>query len=273
MKPLYRRILRNLGHPVQLVSWLIYQLSRGNESFFVSMPCSGTHWLRFMLAKALVEKFELDYEFRDIEAREIIPSFRAKTDRFQFNHRRDVPRIQHSHDYYSLLYRNKRVLLLVRDLRDSLVSHYERYSSWRDPGLSFGDFLREDGLPETVQSLSWRLGFLNSWGDNFNGTEAFQVVKYEDLKRNTASVVRDSLEFLQIEPLGHEFVERVVNFGLRDNMRRFEEGNSRMEKGKAKVSSDERTGTDQYFSEDNERYFRAMVEEHLEHDFGYGWGC
>lgn len=272
MKPLYRRLLRNLKNPVRLVSWLAYQLSRRNNYFFVSMPCSGTHWLRFMLAKSLVEYYDLDYEFHDIKAREIIPSFRTKTDRFQYNHRREIPRIQHSHDLYSPLYYNRDVILLLRNLRDSLVSHYERYTTWHDPNIGFPDFVRENGISQyDVKSLSWRVSFFNSWGENTESLASFEVVKYEQLKDNTTRTLQAVLESIDLGEVESSFLESVVEFASKEHMSQLEQASEENQQGTPKVNKAKTGRHEEYFTEDVERYLREYLDEKLEYDFDYGY--
>ncbi|MFB6346080.1 MAG: sulfotransferase domain-containing protein [bacterium] len=274
MKPLYKRVARNLARPKQLVSWLMYQLSRGNNFFFVSMPCSGTHWLRFMLAKGLVERFGLEYDFTGIKARDLIPSFRMKSDRFLYNNRSDIPRIQHSHDFYSPIYWNRRVIFLIRDLRDSLASHYERYATWSDEDVSFADFLRQRNLDYyDVKSLQWRVEFLNSWGSSRDKLSDFLLVKYENLKEEPRNKLREIFNFLEFGTPAEKLIETVVKFGSRDNMRTLEREGEPDPEGTPKVHKAEVARHEPHFSESDYEYFREYIQTNLNYDFGYDYTC
>ncbi len=152
------------------------------------MQFSGTHWLKFMLAKALVDYFNLPYEFKHIKPREIIPTFRNPQERFIYNDRLDIPRIQQGHlPYcfpYNLFFKNKKVIFLTRDLRDALVSPYSKI---KNPQFTFSEFLRDQkGKINNAAygTLKDKVFFLNSWYKNKHKVKDFILVKYEDLKNN-----------------------------------------------------------------------------------------
>jgi len=283
MRPLHVRILRNLRNLDSLVGWTRYQLSRDNNVHFVTLPSSGTHWLRFMMAKALVDAYDLDYEFAGIRPHDLVPTFRAKDQRFRYNERESIPRIQHSHKGYSILYRGSKVVLLVRDLRDSMVSSYDTYSGSIDPDMDFSSFLRAQGVDGRYhRTLERRVAFLNSWHENRDRLDDLLVVRYEDLKSDTESEVRSVLEFMGIKPVTDESVTDVIKFGSFENMQRLEDpAESQPERGSANERTDGDGGRKvnegrsrrwrEYFSADDIKYFEQYVDSELLHDYGYGY--
>lgn len=283
MRPLHIRILRNVRNPDSLLGWVRYQLSRDNNVHFVTLPSSGTHWLRFMMAKALVDAYELDYEFTGIRPHDLVPTFRAKDQRFRYNDRESIPRIQHSHKGYSVLYRNSRVVLLVRDLRDSMVSSYDTYVGGIDPDMDFSSFLRADGVDERYhRTLERRVAFLNSWHENSEKLEDLLIVHYEDLKRDTVSEVHSVLEFVGIEAVTDGLVTDVVEFGSFKNMQRLEDpAENQPERGSADEQTDQDEGRKinegrsdrwgEYFSNDDIEYFNRHIDENLIYEYGYDY--
>jgi hypothetical protein len=236
-----------------------------------------------MMAKALVEAYNLDYKFTGIRPHDLVPTFRAKDQRFRYNERKSIPRIQHSHKGYSVLYRNSRVVLLVRDLRDSMVSSYDTYAGGIDPDMDFSSFLRADGVDGRYhRTLKRRVAFLNSWHENRDNLEDLLIVRYEDLKRDTVSEVRSVLEFVGIEAVTDELVADVVEFGSFENMQRLEDpAESQPERSFASNQTDEDEGQKinegrsdrwrEYFSDDDIEHFKQYVDENLVYEYGYDY--
>jgi hypothetical protein len=269
MRPLYVRIARNLYHPMRFVDWGRYQLSRGNDIHLLSLPSSGTHWLRMMIAKSLVVAYELDYEFTGIKPHGIVPTFRAKDQRFIYNHRDEIPRVQHSHKAYSFLYRNERVILLIRDLRDTMVSSYDTYQDETESPVSFSEFLRGEGIDTGKRrTLADRVTFLNKWYRNQDNLEDYLIVRFEELNTDTAGTVESVVNFIDIKPVTDEVVNAAVEFGSLENMQRLEQ--SEEERGK-KVNEGSTDRHNTYFTPEDERYFSDYVDEHLVYNYGYDY--
>lgn len=125
-----------------------YQVLQDNDYLLATLQHSGTHWLKFMIAKAIVDYYELDYEFEGIQSEGIIQHL-SYDRKFLYNDLNQVPRVQHTHQpyksYWMPLLWNKKIILLIRDLRDALVSHYEKHEHHL-PHQSFSSFLREEDL-------------------------------------------------------------------------------------------------------------------------------
>lgn len=285
MRPLSVRILRNIQNPFQLVDWVRYQFSRSNDVYLSTLPSSGTHWLRFLIAKGLVEAYDLDYEFTDIRPESVVPTYRDKTARFAFNDNTEIPRVQHTHKPYSVLLRGGRVIVLVRDLRDTMVSSYDTYSERKDSSISFSEFLRADGVDEKRhRTLERRVEFLNQWHRNWNNVDDHLCVKYEVLKSNTRDVTRDILEFVGLDNVSDTLVARVTEFCDIDHMRYIEEHgeanpdilgspDKRVEPAGdgAKINEGTTHRYRDYFDQSDERYFKGLVDERLKDDFGYNY--
>jgi hypothetical protein len=238
------------------------------------MPSSGTHWVRLMLARGLVTSFALPDEIDSIRVEHLIPTFRDKAARFKYNDRADIPRIQHSHAPYSWIFRKRRVIVQIRDLRDALVSHYKVLSTQQKYGGSFKEFLRGVKLDERYHnSLRTRVQFLNSWGKGAKHTEAFLVVRYEDLKMDTADQVRRILEFVRLPRVNDQMIADVVEFGSIENMRRLERRNPlpQYKGGVWKVGEGLSGSFRNFFEESDLQYFRDYISEHLAYDFGYDY--
>jgi hypothetical protein len=267
-----------------LFDWVIYQLSRDNDIYLSTLPSSGTHWLRFIIAKGLVDAYDLDYEFTDIQPHDVVPPFRNKDERFAFNDQTNVPRVQHTHKSYSFLLRDERVIVLVRDLRDTMVSSYDTYSERIDPSISFAEFLRADGVDEDRhRTLEHRISFLNGWAKNWQKLNDHLCVKYESLKREPHETTRTVFDFIGIDGTTDELVESATRVADIEHMRYIEQhGEANPDIGTedttetaseagAKINEGTTKRYGEYFDEADKQYFKRVIDEQLEDDFGYDY--
>ncbi|OSO97481.1 hypothetical protein B9H04_12945 [Halorubrum ezzemoulense DSM 17463] len=221
MRPLSVQYLRNIRNPLQFVDWARYQFSRGKDVYLSTLTSSGTHWLRFLIAKVIVDAHDLGYAFTDIRPESLVPIFRDKTVRFDFNDYTEFSRFQHRYKPYSVLLRGGRVIVPVRDLRDTMVSSYDTYSEHKDSSITFSEFLRADGVDEKWhRTLEWRIDLPNQWHRNWDNVDDHLSVKYEALKGDTQGVTHDVLEFIRLDNVSDALVTQVTEFCDIDQVRR-----------------------------------------------------
>jgi hypothetical protein len=143
-----------------------------------------------------------------------------------------VPRIRISHDdnpHWKTArklarskgrYRGKKVILLVRDPRDVVVSMYfERSRRERTYVGTMAEFLHEQrGSLDTI------LAYYNVWARERARPQGLCLVRYEDLKRDTARQVERILRFSGLERIEDSKVEEAVRFASFESMRAMESG-------------------------------------------------
>jgi hypothetical protein len=136
------------------------------DTFIVSYPRSGNTWVRFLVASVLHP--EIPTDFRNVDVR--VPSIYKVTADYLAALAR--PRVLKSHEYFDPRY--PRVIYIVRDPRDVLVSyyHYSMLSAFADRLMS-GQVNAFGTWQENVSS------WLATRGDQ----QDFLLVRYEDLKR------------------------------------------------------------------------------------------
>ena len=278
-------IRKSLTHPYTTSKWLAGQYRRPNDYLLATMQSSGTHWVRFLIAKAIVDHFDLDYEFENIHPFEIVPGFSLDPEnRFSYNECPEIPRVQHTHlPYqfpYTVIFHNKPVIVLIRDLRDALISHYRKLVAGGD-SRTFVDFLvdPDDEIKRrsVAGTLSGRVRFLNTWGAYIERGGRVLVIRYEELKKKTLPTLANVLSFLGIEEVSNPFLEGVVDFCSLTNMKRIGEQAAKRgtyRKGKAQELLSVNKGGVGYYHEEGfepnaEAYFTAYVRQHLLHRFGY----
>lgn len=162
-----------------------------DDVFLVSYPRSGNTWTRFLLGNLISQRDPVT--FSNIESR--IPEI-------YFNPDRELralprPRMLKSHECFQPQYPH--VIYIVRDPRDVAISFYHHNVKARNipddyPMTSFvprfiaGEFDRKFG--------SWRDNVL-SWMSVRGASPNFVMLRYEEMKRDTAGVLLQVVEFLK----------------------------------------------------------------------------
>lgn len=225
-------LLRQQGRYSALTSTVFryqeYKKLLATDAFIISYPKCGRTWLRLLLGKFLQRKFGF------AEDRELF-ELHALTSALP-----NVPTVEVSHDDYAHLkplaaierskqrYRGKKVVLLVRDPRDTLVSFYFQYVRRGGKDLAndaafngtISDFLRH-----RIGGLDNLIAFYNVWADQHTVPTAFFLLRYEDLHAEPIVWLHKLLAFLGFPEADKETLEQVVSYCAFDNMRRMEREN------------------------------------------------
>lgn len=163
------------------------------EIFFVSYPKSGRTWVRFMLAKYL----ELYYKtevlpeniFNFTKAHDVLPSLSFTHDGSSHKPVNLTDR-ELSNDK-SFYFDSRKVVLLVRDPRDTVVSYFHHASSRKN--------LFNGSISEFIRSNRWGIekiiAFLNNWADHIKNPKLL-FVRYEDMKSDDLTLLREMISFI-----------------------------------------------------------------------------
>lgn len=165
-----------------------------DDIFITSYPKSGNTWTRFLISNLLFPDEEIN--FTNIE--EKIPDIYLSSNKDIL--RLNRPRIVKSHEYFDPRY--QKVILIVRDPRDVLVSTYFHYIKYGfiDESLSIEAFGK--GFLSNQYNAVGSHNLLGSWGENVGswlgarGDDNFLIVRYEDLKQDIEVQLRRIAEFL-----------------------------------------------------------------------------
>jgi hypothetical protein len=119
-------------------------------------------------------------------------------------------------------YRGKRVVFLVRDPRDVVVSMYfERSRRERAYDGSLSSFLHE-----RRGSLDTILAYYNVWARSRAIPSEFLVVRYEDLRRDTERELARLLAFLGVSGVSEATLRDAAAFASFESMRKMESSGS-----------------------------------------------
>ena len=192
-----------------------------DDIFLVSYPRSGNTWTRFLLGNLIDQNNPVT--FSNIEAR--IPEIYFNPDRWL--RRLPRPRMLKSHESFQPHY--PRVIYIVRDPRDVAVSFYHHNVKARNipddypmvqfvPRFIAGEFDPKFG--------SWRDNVL-SWTVLRKDDPGFLLLRYEDMKRDTAGVLSSVVAFLDRSSFrkidsNPEALRRTIELSSAENMRALE---------------------------------------------------
>ena len=269
-----------------LRGWGESLLLEGADAAVVSYGKSGRTWLRLMLSRfyqrrhGLPEDTFLEYDNLSRLAPAIPTLF--------FTHGNYLRDYTGHFDRIAEDFRDRRVLLLVRDPRDIAVSQYFQWAHRMSPHKKWLNRYPPEGEELTIwqfvagqeAGLDRAIRFLDSWSEAASELESIEVVRYEDMRADPEGVLARVLGFLGADP-DASGVRDAVEYARFDNMRKLEDGSQvgasgrRLvpgQRGKSdsyKVRRAKVGGWRDYFEEDQIAEIDARVKMGLRPGFGY----
>jgi hypothetical protein len=237
------------------------------HGFVFSGKNSGSHWVKYMLSLALAEKYGLAPPLfcSGKEADRIV----GRADRARSG--RGYPQIATSHTIPSILLawvrlpsfiRQPPIVLLVRDIPDSLASGYRK---WQDRyRISLSEFVRGDPAGKRfIADIWWYMHFFNRWGAMVRRQpDRILLVRYEELLVDPEAWLARIAVHLRLD-LSAESLTRAASLASKDRMRELQDPDA----GETIVPSTEPAPA---LSPLHRRILRAALRHYLRSDFGYG---
>jgi hypothetical protein len=253
---------------------------QNSEVVLLRYPKSGVTWLRVMITNI--------YRCRFGEAgSEIVgrSAFHARCDR--------VPNMFVCMDNFGLSRQelnkrleSKKVILLLRDPRDVVISHYFSFSKRATPVERI-----VNGVPDSVEAdgpykfavhpefgMPRIINFMNYWFTAVRNHQATLIVRYEDLRRNTIDAFTPVMKAL-LPDVTREEIEGAVAASEFDRMKKMEaEGSfgldilkprSKNEGDSYKVRRGKIGGYADYLSANEKEVLDRMVAETINPEIGY----
>jgi hypothetical protein len=187
-----------------------------DDIFIVSYPRSGNTWTRFLIANLVFPSESVT--FTNIER--LIPDTSSQSNRAL--KRTPRPRIIKSHTYFDPRY--PRVLYIVRDPRDLVLSYYNFQRKYRQIADDYplANYI-DDFVNGRLISADW-----GSWGENVaswvyarQNKSGFLLVRYEDMQRDTEKELQRISTFLGLEPTP-ERLQQAIEASSPERMRELE---------------------------------------------------
>lgn len=186
-----------------------------DDIFLASYPRSGNTWVRFILGTILTGE-KITWENME----EFVPDIYRNTD---WELKKNVrPRIIKSHHSYDSRY--NKVVYLVRDVRDVLLSYYNYHKK-------FNKLPNDYRLDKFIKKfINGDLDDFGSWGENVNSwisngekvKNGLELFRYEDLKDNTFAEIKRMVDFLNIVATDKEIAD-AIEWSSFSNMRKLED--------------------------------------------------
>ena len=229
------------------------------------MHQSGTHWLKHIVACALAHRFGIpDPKYNhanDIFGGPREPVLYPEIPRLVSSHSNPHPIIVSNliHSLFNL----PCYVLLIRDIRYSLLSNYAKWShTYR---VSFSTYLR--GGTDHINYNSdiwWAVRFLNNWGAVYkNIPSRVMIVRYEELLKNPRQEVDRIDKFWN---LGLEASD--IDYGIKQSVKSkmAQKDDPSRPKGAVREALDNGLET---FSSEDKLYFEKVCSIYLRFPAGY----
>jgi len=165
---------------------------RSEDVWFPSYPKAGNTWLRFILCN-IISQSELNgapVDFHSVG--EIMSALGRHNLLLPWRHH-TLPRFIKTHQPYRplLFARPQRIVYLVRDPRDVMVSfyHYEKAKSRKPYNGEFADFLRDQQF-----GLARCLHHYRSWRPYIT-----YLLRYEELKANPLLALKQTFKAIDVQ--------------------------------------------------------------------------
>ena len=167
-------------------------------------------------------------------------------------------------------YKNVKLIFLVRDPRDVVVSGFFQASKrTKVYERSIAEFIRDPR--HGIQKI---LTFYNIWDRNKHKAAGFHLLRYEDLKKNTFVELKRAVEFLDVDGIDDKAIEGAVEFGSFENMQKREkEGYFKEKYGRGLTPGDKNDtesfkvrkgkvgGYTEYLSDEDVEYCNEMIRK------------
>lgn len=248
------------------------------SAFVVSYPKSGRTWIRvfyFSYLSALTKRpFTLDAsnypEFpQTLFSHDLWSHQTSRNWRYSLTGRHLIP---------ARARKTRKIVLLVRDPRDVLVSHHihgmnrKRHTDWKPPE-SLKVMLRDPLLG--IRNI---VNLMNEWYAEWSGYPNFLLMRYEDCRSQPEIGMKPLLEFLGFETIDPAAFAHALEFSRFENMQSMEAKGEFKEKvlrcGDPEVPDSFKArrgkvgGFEDYFDA-SDQAFAATEIGRLHPDFGY----
>lgn len=285
-RPLYspfdvENCLSSTRQPRELVNNLVFGLRCLNRhsfglammkylnfsGFLVTGQHSGTHWIKWMLSHAIAHRYGVSPPryFNNNSSNELIGHPK---------HPRPyptLPRIASSHTIppYALQWHWVRRVrqpppyaVVVRDVRDVLISNYEK---WRTAyNVPFSRYVAGDPSGKAyVCDVWWYVRFANRWGDVAERhPEKTLILRYENFRKAPGEGLRRICDHFRLD-LADADIDAGIAVGSKEIMMRHQDPNI----DEKPVRPDGEGDT--HFSQYDFAVLGGILHRHLRHDFGY----
>jgi len=262
-----------------------YSLLQEADCAIVSFGKSGRTWLRVMLSRFYQVRHGLSE--RHLIGFDNLHKKNPAIPKLFFTHDNYIKDYTGNHDHKTDFY-NKKVVLLVRNPLDIAVSQFFQWKYRMKPHkkilnrypLHGQDVAIYDFVMDPAAGLPKIIDYLNLWAGEAEQLGSLLIVRYEDMRTDTAGTLEQIVRFIGTPGNSGEIAE-AVRFASVENMRQMEEKRTFWLSGSRMVPKDRKNpnsykvrkakvgGYRDYFDEEQIRAMNELLGERLDPVFGY----
>lgn len=197
------------------------------DGYLISFPKCGRTWLRVLMTVSIAKHLSL--KVKDITGLSELAHLDARAPFILVNHD-EGPHLQAASEirYRPDIYDGKKVLFLLRDPRDVLVSMY--FQATRRRRFEQKAVPRPKNLSEMITQkrggLQSIIKFYNVWSERAAYDDRIRTIHYEDLLDNPRGYLRRCLEHFGIVGVSEKDISAAVTTGRIENMKSLERSKS-----------------------------------------------
>jgi len=171
---------------------------RHDDLYLVSYPKSGATWLDFLVANVNVLMSGDNSEINIFNVHDFVPDIHYSKDIGNIRTSFPAYRIIKSHDNYNPAY--KKVIYLVRDPRDVMISYYHFATALGDFSGSLADFIRSPNF-----GIDAWCNHLQGWFEDSPVALRIYFMRYEDMKNDIFETMTAMYKML-----GHQIPKEIL---------------------------------------------------------------
>jgi hypothetical protein len=205
------------------------------DVYLLSYPKCGRTWVTLQIGRAISQHFGM--EVPNLLKLSVFGEALAEVPHIRLTHD-DQPHRKRPHELSPSREKlaGKKVILLVRDPRDVIVSYYH-HKSRREPLRDFWWFQKKrkethsrfsgtlaEFLAQDIGGFDTLLRYYAIWERARHATGSFLLLRYEDMQADPAGQLRRVLDFIGLSRITDAEVKEAVEYASFHNMRKIEAG-------------------------------------------------
>lgn len=247
-------------------------LIENTDVFIISYMKCGRTWLRYMLGNFIEKNYSISNDdilsYTDgVKYKEGYPIITSYHD--ENPHLIKPENLSRNKSEYS----DKKIIFVVRDPRDVIVSlyyHLKYRSKEIDDDI---DFFAKKIIESIIQ-------YFNIWYKCSDLVKSFIFIRYEDLHNNPEIILKEVISFIGFECENHDDLSETVNESSFNKMKDYEKGNktqnkqlssefSKADEKASKVRKGEIGGYKKELSMETQKFIDEKIKKELNSAYGY----
>jgi hypothetical protein len=263
---------------------LMLHWAKNIDIYLVGYPKTGNTWMYVMLSRFLVNHYALQEEkitevLLSHLRRRALAKIPSKIPIIHPTHNMACYNTEHWDEMKMNMspFKKKKVLLLIREPKDTLVSLYFHNRFRSSPPLFQGSLY--DMVLDPIYGIQKYLRFYKTWYTHLEELNKLFLVKYEELLNEPFKTLYDIALFMGLNEVEETKVQEAVSFASFKNMKKMEAGNflniDTLAPPKSggnegfKVRQGKVGGYKEYLSPETIRYIDNVTVKELPEYYGY----